>query len=387
MSAIDHAFIRAYTLDTVPAADTIESMPRAAVSPQRMFSQTQWAVKQSSVFSPLGPATMPIAAPASETANFASLHGAIHPSVPAPHFRLASFVHCVSTLESPQTSVEFEPLASEDQYWPEPAAEPILQMQRAPDPIPLPEPTSPAADLNLPSAGFEVDQFVWPEICDSLLEERGAELDQLAAELANESAVGRRIVAITGSRRGDGRSTLALLLARRVAATGAKVCLVDADFEVPQLAARLGMSIETGWEKLVTDGGDLWDAMIESVGDRLTLLPLAPRPAPNAAIPPAAEFAGNHAETIAQHFDILRNHFDLVLVDSGPMKSIRADGKPRGPLAMGRGFVSAVLVSDARLASPGRIAELHRRLVEADLTPLGIAENFCARNELESRRM
>ena len=209
------------------------------------------------------------------------------------------------------------------------------------------------------------------------MEKRSAEFDQLVGQLVTESALGRKVIAISGSRRGDGRTTLALVLARRLAATAVKVALVDADFEVPQLAARLGMTISSGWEQVLADGRPVWDALVESLKDCVTLLPLAPRPASIAAQPSAAEFVAGHAAAIRQHLDTLRKHFDVVLVDAGAVKAIRPDAKPRGPLAIADSLDAAILVSDARIAAPGRVAELQRRLLDARIVPLGVAENFC----------
>lgn len=242
-----------------------------------------------------------------------------------------------------------------------------------------------------PTAAFEVDHFVWPELCNTLLEQRASEFEQLIGELLSESALGHKSIGITGSRRGDGRTTFALMLARRLAATGGKVVLVDADFDAPQLAARLGMTIDSGWQSILADGLTVWDGLIESIGDRLALLPLAPRPASNSqsanlasgsfqsvnSQPTAAEFVERHLDVIHQHLAALRQHFDIVVVDAGAMKSARADSKPRGPLALAGSLDAAILMSDARVASPGRMAELHQRLIAAGINCLGLAENFC----------
>jgi hypothetical protein len=114
--------------------------------------------------------------------------------------------------------------------------------------------------------------------------------------------------------------------------------------------------------------------------DRLTLLPLAPRPASVAAQPPVGEFVANHAAAIREHIGLLRKHFDVVLVDAGAIKAIRADARPRGPLAIANALDAAIMVSDARIMAPGRVGELQRRLAESRIVPLGVAENFCPAN-------
>jgi len=386
MSAIDNAFIRAYTLDTASssasASSAVQRPANGAVAPRRT------------------PVVVAAESPAMVAVNSPS-----RSAVPSPHIRLASFVHTTTTLEpSPtiQNSSILEPpkpdLPAAEFDWPDAALIteelPALELSETeaglPEldstPLQLAPPTLPfsaavaakaESEPKGPSAAFEVDHFSWPDLCDTLLEKRSGDFDQLVGQLVTESALGRKVVAITGSRRGEGRTTLALALARRLAATAVKVVLVDADFEVPQLAARLGTTVQSGWENVLADGLPVWDGLVESLNDRLALLPLAPRPTNTAGHPIAAEFVTKHSDAIRQHLDALRKEFDVVLVDAGAVKAARPDAKPRGPLALAGSLDAAITVSDARTAVPGRIADLHRRLLEANIIPLGIAENFC----------
>ena len=443
MSAIDNAFIRAYTLDTAAASPraasdydaptAVDSKAAPVAKPQGLLIKTSPAAARSSRRAPgstNATAAGPIASerPANTlTSPRRTLMPAVaktpaaamvSPVVPAPHIRLTSFIHTTTTLEpsaTAQSVVILEPptlaLPTSELELPadEPLADeaaPIIESTKtttarkeavalevaAPEVAPV-EVVPPAVAATLPfsaeiaakseletegpRAAFEVDQFVWPDLCDSLLEKRAGEFDQLVGQLVTESALGRKVVVITGSRRGDGRTTLALLLARRLAATAVKVVVVDADFEVPQLATRLGMAVQSGWENVLTDGLPVWEGLVESMGDRVALLPLAPRPASSIGKPTAAEFVAQHTDAIRQHLETLRKHFDVVLVDAGAIKAVRPDAKPRGPLALAGGLDAAIVVSDARTTAPGRIAELHRRLQEAGIVPLGIAENFC----------
>jgi Mrp family chromosome partitioning ATPase len=452
MSAIDNAFIRAYTLDTtatsvpaksqfddrspfesssartsgaiavaqpVPQPATAKPLPPVERSPRRPVGPPARAAAQSAV----APRRTTIVH-AAKAPPLAAVPAALSAVVPAPHIRLAPFIHTTTTLDlsspvqvatmrerlSPNepaaasSSAEVEslaaPLAADPDVVEPPITEsPIAALNDAPVVSPTINPPAPAAaatpilpstlplsaeaaansaiEADGPRAAFDVDQFAWPELCDALLAKRTGEFDQLVGQLVTESALGRKVIAITGSRRGDGRTTLALLLARRLAATAVKVVVVDADFEYPQLAARLGMTIGSGWENILVDKLPVWDGLVESLADGMSLLPLAPRPATSAGQPTAAEFVGQHEQTIRQHLAELRRHFDVVLVDAGAIKAVRPDAKPRGPLALAGSLDAAIIVSDARMASAGRIAELQRRLQEARIVSLGIAENFC----------
>ena len=127
---------------------------------------------------------------------------------------------------------------------------------------------------------FEVDRFAWPEICNQWIRRAAEPVDQLVQGLLAEAALGRKIIAITGC-------WLAAKDARRrhCCSLGgwpppAPRCWRSMPISSsPQLASRLGMAIESGWEQSLAapDGVSPWETMIESLDDRLTIAPLAPR--------------------------------------------------------------------------------------------------------------
>jgi len=116
---------------------------------------------------------------------------------------------------------------------------------------------TPAAISACPA--LEVDAVVWPPICETLLARYGERFDRMAVELCREAGSGQKTTAITGIRRGEGRTTLALCLARRLAAGHAKVVLVDADFSNPSMAAQLCIDVDRGWEAVLDDTETVWD--------------------------------------------------------------------------------------------------------------------------------
>ncbi len=158
-----------------------------------------------------------------------------------------------------------------------------------------------------------------------------------------------------------------------MAATGAKLLAVDADFSSPQLASRLGMAIETGREQSLAapDGVSPWETMIESLDDRLTIAPLAPRTRLNVTV--------DVAERAAQMLNELQARFDAVLVDAGPLlASPEETPELQGLFAAAGSFGAAVIVADVRADDRQRLTALSRRLQDANIAPLGVAENFCA---------
>jgi Mrp family chromosome partitioning ATPase len=203
---------------------------------------------------------------------------------------------------------------------------------------------------------LEVDAFAWSKVSTKLSLAAGVQLDRLADALAAGIAEGRKVVGLAGCRRRQGCTTLLLCAARRLAARGLKVVMVDADFDHPKLARRLGLLPESGWEEVLAGELPLAEVLIESLEDRVALLPLPAPLSTESGLPaPAASL------------DPLRRHYDLVLVDLGEV----------GAEAAARNWIDAVvLVHDVRSTPRAELVRATRRLQAAGQVELGVAENF-----------
>ena len=102
----------------------------------------------------------------------------------------------------------------------------------------------------------------------------GEQIDRLADALADGIEQGRQVVAMSGCRRGDGCTTVLLCVARSLAERGHRVAMIDADVDHPLLARRLGLLPESGWEETFSSRLPVEEVIIESVQDRLGVLPL-----------------------------------------------------------------------------------------------------------------
>jgi Mrp family chromosome partitioning ATPase len=212
---------------------------------------------------------------------------------------------------------------------------------------------------------FEIDAVRWPVMCQKLLTECGPRFSELANGLRQEAAHGRKVLAVTGLGRGEGRTTLTLCLAKQLAEARIRVALVDADFASPTIASRLGINAEAGWESALTGEQSVWEVMIEATSDRLSIVPLA-----------AAHFADQMPRPvygIAAVLADLAEHFDIVLVDAGPLAEGDAADWLLDPAA---GVQSVILSHDARQTNASRLAAACLQLAEAGVRQLGIAEMF-----------
>ena len=215
---------------------------------------------------------------------------------------------------------------------------------------------------------FQVDGFAWPSGCTRLSMVAGEQIDRLADALADERDQGRRVVAMSGCRPGDGCTTLLLCLARRLAERGLRIAVIDADFDNPLLARRLGLLPEVGWEEIFTARLPVEEVTIESVQEGLAVLPLC------GSVSGEAFPAGDHADPAAR-LDVLRERYDLVLVDLGPLGDDTLEGQ--GVLQAVLDWIDAmVLVHNVSATSEDELNRIRRRAQAAGLVEAGIAENF-----------
>lgn len=218
---------------------------------------------------------------------------------------------------------------------------------------------------------WEVDRFTWPALCDKLMHDPNGYFASASNKLLNVVRGGLKVLGITGSRRGEGRTTLALCLARAAAQAGIHVALVDADFSRPQLATMLGLETAYGWQEAATGKIPLSEAAVKSLADRLTVLPLevTASTAPLSLADPRV--TATLRATAAT--------FDLVIVDLGPLGSAT---EPLFPAGENCPLDAAVVVRDTRFASVGESRTVGDRLYEAGIEAVGIAENFVTQQEL-----
>jgi Mrp family chromosome partitioning ATPase len=305
MSMLDQAFIKAYR--------------KGATGPAHVGSRHQRGARQRY---------------AADVATYEDPHDPL----PAPHINL-------------RTAAAAKPAA------PAPAASPVAEPAMAA--------AKPAVESLRPA--FEVPRFVWPPIVDRLISAAFTDFNSLGALLASRSHQNRKTVLISGCREGDGRSTFAMALARVVATRGLRVALVDADFGHPQLGELLGVVVQTAWEDVFAGGESLEEALIESMQERLTLLPL------RAAVEHGALVAGQ--QKLTQSLATLRQAYEVVLIDTGPLDTDAAAIDLAATLR-GAPIDDALVLRDAGEASPEDVNIVGRRLAAAGVARWDIIENF-----------
>ena len=134
-----------------------------------------------------------------------------------------------------------------------------------------------------------------------------------------------RIIAVTSSVPGEGKTSTAINLAAALSEAESTVCLVDADLRRPGVADALGLVSSVGLTNVLTDKLSL-DRALQKCGDDLFVLTSGPIP-PN----PSEVLASTRMREL---ITTLAGRFDFVVIDTAPLLPV-ADGAEVAAIADG----------------------------------------------------
>jgi len=134
-----------------------------------------------------------------------------------------------------------------------------------------------------------------------------------------------RIIAITSSLPGEGKTTIAINLASTLAEAGFTVCLVDADLRRPTIAGTLGLLSPVGLTSVLIHQISLAEAL-QNAGTNLYVLASGPVP-PN----PSELLASSSLREVMK---LLAEKVDFIIMDTAPLLPV-ADGTEVAALADG----------------------------------------------------
>jgi Mrp family chromosome partitioning ATPase len=214
---------------------------------------------------------------------------------------------------------------------------------------------------------LQVDRYIWPPVCIRLISTATAELSSIVEAITATKDQGIKTLTIAGCRRGEGGTTLLLCVARGLAERGLRVAIVDADLADPQIAGRLGLQPQFGWDTVLDGLLPLSEVVIEAADNRVGLLPL------HEPLVARKELAIQRS-TLTDACKTLAATYDLVLIDIGSLEDFlgyQSSGKKTiSPLE------AAIIVQDDRATSADDLKEMENRLSLAGIQPLGVVQNL-----------
>lgn len=137
-----------------------------------------------------------------------------------------------------------------------------------------------------------------------------------------QRATGHRLLGVTSPTPGDGKTTVTLEVGRSLAQTGARVCIVDCDFDGGGLTSAVRSLIKSagtvqmfeptvGGVSEALRGVPLDHVVVPTGIKNLTFLPLG--------VEPGSSLHHFSPEAVHQLFTRLMNEYDIVLIDTGPI--------------------------------------------------------------------
>jgi Mrp family chromosome partitioning ATPase len=252
----------------------------------------------------------------------------------------------------------------------EPLASDLIPVEPITEGAPVESKASSATADKKPAALWEVDRFHWPRTCEKLLSDEAGYLSRAGEKLLAAVADGLRVLAITGSRRGEGRTTLALCLARAAAKAGIQTAIMDADFARPQVASKVALEVAYGWQDAATGRVPLSEAAVKSLSDNITVLPLE-----SSAVTRSLSLADPRVTATIR---AAKSGFELLILDLGPVAAGQPIEFPPGEACP---LDAAIVVRDLRFATTAEGESIGQMLVEAGVEAVGIAENFALEEE------
>ncbi|MEM7454062.1 MAG: hypothetical protein AAF456_06870 [Planctomycetota bacterium] len=218
-------------------------------------------------------------------------------------------------------------------------------------------------EVNLPPVNvvsWDVDDFLWPAAIDPLTKVASASQLLKATDILLKGDANR--LAVTSPVRGHGSTTIAMVLAKTIAASKRNVLLVDADLGSPALSRRLGIPINYSWLDLINGNRHPGDAIIRSTNSGVCVLPLA-------GILTRVNWPRFFYDSLSPIVDKVRSHFDAVIFDIGPLDQLTNE------LSSAERLVDAALVVHDPARSGGT-AITRKALAGFGVQKVVFAENF-----------
>lgn len=124
-----------------------------------------------------------------------------------------------------------------------------------------------------------------------------------------------KIIGVTSSVKGEGKTFVGLCLAHALAEDGKKVIVLDCDMRLPTVAKKLGIKKDPGMSTVLTGSADSLEGLVQyGVFGSVDVIPSGNQP-PN----PSELLGSDRLELI---FSILERYYDYILLDLPPVTAV-----------------------------------------------------------------
>ena len=155
--------------------------------------------------------------------------------------------------------------------------------------------------------------WLWPKVVDELIGRQWTAINQLGRSALGNSRDETRRFLVTSVNRGEGRTTIALALARWAAMSGHRTLLVDADLKRPGVATALHVQATGDWRS-ASLGFEVENNIVACRSLPVSLLPLSL--GMNFETGPAT------LEQLIMQLAVAEQEFDCCVIDAGPIDEL-----------------------------------------------------------------
>jgi capsular exopolysaccharide synthesis family protein len=188
---------------------------------------------------------------------------------------------------------------------------------------------------------------------------------RVSLDLASASGSGVKSLIVTSAHAAEGKSTIALSLARSAAETGLRVVLLDCNLREPSLHSRLGLDNHEGLVQLLLSPSAIPEPYVIDSDPRSPCSVITSGDVGN-IVPDRALQSPRFGKLMRE----LGGKFDLIILDTPAIGSV-AD-----PLILGQHADAVLLVARAGRASPQAVQEAIGEILRAKASNVVTALNF-----------
>ena len=174
-----------------------------------------------------------------------------------------------------------------------------------------------------------------------------------------------RVLIVTSSFQGEGKSLTAINLAISIAQAEKRVIIIDCDLRRPKLALELGIKTKTGLSNVLTDLDLLPKALVKEVSPGLDAIPAGSVP------PNPSELLGS--ARMSRLIRQLKDQYDYIILDTPPVNMVT------DAAVLVRESNGILMVVRAGVAEKGEVQQAVEQLEYANAKILGFVLNGVAK--------
>ena len=249
--------------------------------------------------------------------------------------------------------------------------------------VPSPQPEAPASNDPVEETNefatpvstgivWEVEAFHWPAVTKELISDRSLAIDRLGNNsLKLMSGVQNRLV-VTGTKRGEGVTTIAISLAQWAASLGHRVLLVDGDLERAGLTESVGLDGKISWTQVANKQCQIGEALVLGKESGIYIMPLE-------RIDNRANFPSDIFTELGKAIEPISDCFNLVIIDVGPSRQLTRETNRIDLLGD-----ATILIHDVSRTLPEDFEKNKSHLLGYGISKLLVAENFTREQSREN---